>query len=143
MLLSYKACCCWPLQVTLFALFVWCPQVLNVQRDAKPLPLYQGTSEDIHLAVVAAGSSHSASISRRCAWPLPVLCAAVGFVFTLAVAPAPWLLGWLPLLPVLHILTLPLHSLPSAEASCTHGDWLVAASWDMAAGPQLRWQCLA
>ncbi|KAI3428492.1 hypothetical protein D9Q98_007317 [Chlorella vulgaris] len=40
-------------------------RVLNVQRDAKPLPLYQGTSEDIHLAVVAAGSSHSASISRR------------------------------------------------------------------------------
>jgi hypothetical protein len=37
----------------------------TVERDIK-VPLYQGTPEDIHLAVVAAGSSHSASISRRC-----------------------------------------------------------------------------
>ena len=36
-----------------------------MERDAK-VPLYQGTPEDIHLAVVSAGSSHSASISRRC-----------------------------------------------------------------------------
>lgn len=41
-------------------------QVTAVERDAK-VPLYQGTPEDIHLAVVSAGSSHSASISRRCA----------------------------------------------------------------------------
>ena len=35
-----------------------------MERDAK-VPLYQGTPDDIHLAVVSAGSSHSASISRR------------------------------------------------------------------------------
>ncbi|PSC69842.1 E3 ubiquitin-ligase HERC2 [Micractinium conductrix] len=39
-------------------------RVSAVDRDSK-VPLYQGTPEDIHLAVVAAGSSHSASISRR------------------------------------------------------------------------------
>lgn len=40
------------------------PQVRCVERDTK-VQLYQGTPEDICLAVVAAGSSHSASISRR------------------------------------------------------------------------------
>lgn len=35
-----------------------------VERDVK-VPLYQGAPDDIHLAVVSAGSSHSASISRR------------------------------------------------------------------------------
>ena len=39
-------------------------QVGAVERDVK-VPLYQGTPDDIHLAVVSAGSSHSASISRR------------------------------------------------------------------------------
>lgn len=39
-------------------------RVCAVERDAK-VPLYQGTPDDIHLAVVSAGSSHSASISRR------------------------------------------------------------------------------
>lgn len=42
-----------------------CLQVDTVERDTR-VPLYQGTPDDIHLAVVAAGSSHSASISRRC-----------------------------------------------------------------------------
>lgn len=35
-----------------------------VERD-RPVQLYKGSSDDIHLAVVTAGSSHSASISRR------------------------------------------------------------------------------
>ena len=39
-------------------------RVNEVDRD-RPVQLYQGTPEDIHLAVVTAGSSHSASISRR------------------------------------------------------------------------------
>lgn len=39
-------------------------QVGAVERDVK-VPLYQGAPDDIHLAVVSAGSSHSASISRR------------------------------------------------------------------------------
>jgi alpha-tubulin suppressor-like RCC1 family protein len=39
-------------------------KVRGVERDTK-VQLYQGTPEDICLAVVAAGSSHSASISRR------------------------------------------------------------------------------
>ena len=39
-------------------------QVGAVDRDAR-VKLYQGTPDDIHLAVVSAGSSHSASISRR------------------------------------------------------------------------------
>lgn len=39
-------------------------RVGSVERD-RPVQLYKGSSDDIHLAVVAAGSSHSASISRR------------------------------------------------------------------------------
>ena len=38
--------------------------VEEVDRD-RPVRLYQGTPDDINLAVVTAGSSHSASISRR------------------------------------------------------------------------------
>lgn len=40
-------------------------RVDRVDRDFRPVQLYKGTSEDIQLAVVCAGSSHSASISRR------------------------------------------------------------------------------
>lgn len=36
-----------------------------VERDIHKVSLYQGQPDDIHLAVVSAGSSHSASISRR------------------------------------------------------------------------------
>ena len=57
------ACCvCAPTSMCVH----WWPsmQVGAVERDVR-VPLYQGTPEDIHLAVVSAGSSHSASISRR------------------------------------------------------------------------------
>lgn len=41
-------------------------RVNEVDKDKpEPVLLYQGTPEDIQLAVVSAGSSHSASISRR------------------------------------------------------------------------------
>jgi alpha-tubulin suppressor-like RCC1 family protein len=39
-------------------------RVNEVDRD-RPIELYRGLPDDIHLAVVTAGSSHSASISRR------------------------------------------------------------------------------
>ena len=39
-------------------------RVDEIDRD-RPIALYRGTPDDIHLAVVTAGSSHSASISRR------------------------------------------------------------------------------
>jgi hypothetical protein len=41
------------------------PQLVrNVEKD-RPVALYQGQPDDIQLAVVSAGSSHTASISRR------------------------------------------------------------------------------
>lgn len=41
------------------------PQRVGAVEKEEPVKLYRGTSDDVQLAVVAAGSSHTASISRR------------------------------------------------------------------------------
>lgn len=41
------------------------PQLVRAVEKDRPVALYQGQPDDIQLAVVSAGSSHTASISRR------------------------------------------------------------------------------
>ena len=41
------------------------PQLVRTVERDRPVALYQGQPDDVQLAVVSAGSSHTASISRK------------------------------------------------------------------------------